>query len=98
MPEDKSEVIGVRQAAELDHGFARNGWTADDVKWLSTGTTLTEVLKLRGGTHIIVSIDMVNNFTLDIDHSFTREQLREAIACDWVDGDFTEANVPLPTE
>jgi hypothetical protein len=55
---DKSiPVMNVRQAAgELDHAFIRNGWSPEDVKWLSTGNTLDEVLSVRRGTHEIVRI------------------------------------------
>jgi len=60
---DKSnnEVMGVRQAGELDHAMARNGWTPDDVKWLSSGDTLRDVLKLRSGTHVIAPIGSVRH-------------------------------------
>jgi len=43
----------VRQAAELDHAFERNGWTSADVKKLSAGDTLFSVLQvIRGEAEI----------------------------------------------
>lgn len=42
-------VMSVRQSAELDHAFQRNGWTAADVKKLSQGRTLADVLRLIKG-------------------------------------------------
>jgi hypothetical protein len=41
--------MSVRQSAELDHAFQRNGWTAADVKKLSQGRTLADVLRLIKG-------------------------------------------------
>ena len=48
-------VMSARQVAEFDHAVERNGGTADDVKWLSSGTTLADVFKLRGGDNVIVT-------------------------------------------
>ncbi|MFA5029959.1 MAG: hypothetical protein WC518_04495, partial [Patescibacteria group bacterium] len=85
--------------AKFVKAFAAAGGTPMILNALAEGDVLLRnIILVWQGTHVIVPVNMVNNFTLDIDHSFTREQLREAIACDWVDGDFTEANVPLPTE
>jgi len=42
-------IMTSRQAAELNHAFERNGWTAEDVKELSKGNTLAKILRdLRG--------------------------------------------------
>lgn len=52
MPND-TFVMSARQSAELDHAFERNGWTPGDVKRLSVGTTLADVLQvLRGNAEI----------------------------------------------
>lgn len=48
MPND-TFVMSARQSAELDHAFERHGWTPADVKWLSSGDTLAEVLQVRRG-------------------------------------------------
>ena len=46
-----TSVMSARQSAELDHAFERNGYTAADVKVLSTGYILKSVLPIvRGGT------------------------------------------------
>jgi len=39
--------MSSRQAAELDYAFERNGWTASDVKKLSAGDTLAQLLPRR---------------------------------------------------
>ena len=60
MPSDKSRpVMFARQAAELDYAFERNGWTPDDVKWLSTGDNLARILEVRRGSAEIKSVEHV---------------------------------------
>jgi hypothetical protein len=49
--------MSVRQGAELDHAFERNGWTADDIKWLSKGDTLSTILGIRNGTAKVVPVE-----------------------------------------
>jgi len=52
MPND-TFVMSVRQSAELDHAFERNGWTPGDVKRLSIGAMLADVLQVvRGNAEI----------------------------------------------
>ncbi|MFA6536495.1 MAG: hypothetical protein WC250_01515 [Candidatus Paceibacterota bacterium] len=46
MCDNKSAIMTTRQAAELDHAFGRNGWTSEDVKKLSAGNTLVQVLRV----------------------------------------------------
>ncbi len=46
--------MSARQSAELDHAFERNGWGAEDVKWLSQGDILASVLEVRRGNATIV--------------------------------------------
>jgi hypothetical protein len=46
-------IMSARQSAELDHAFERNGWTSEDVKWLSTGKNLQDILKIRHGLGIV---------------------------------------------
>ncbi len=53
-------VMSARQSAELDYAFERNGWSAADVKWLSEGTNLTNILKVRHGTMEIVPTPLLN--------------------------------------
>ncbi len=48
MPND-TFVMSSRQAAELDHALGRNGWTPEDVKLLSAGTTLADILQVLCG-------------------------------------------------
>ena len=49
-------VMSSRQAAELDHAFERNGWTAADVKKLSAGDTLAQVLHVvRGNGSVTIA-------------------------------------------
>lgn len=50
-------VMSSRQAAELDHALERNGWTPADVKLLSKGNALTEVLRLVRGDAVIAPCD-----------------------------------------
>ena len=51
---DKS-VMSIRQAAELDHALARNGYTPADIKNLSSGDTLGKILALlRGKAEVLV--------------------------------------------
>lgn len=50
-------VMSARQSAELDYAFERNGWTPDDVKWLSKGKNLASVLAVRRGESKIVPIE-----------------------------------------
>ncbi|MDR3582389.1 MAG: hypothetical protein P4L67_03915 [Candidatus Pacebacteria bacterium] len=49
--------MSIRQGAELDHAFERNGWTAEDVKWLSKGDILAIILRIRQGTAKVVPIE-----------------------------------------
>ncbi len=50
-----SAIMTSRQAAELDHAFERNGYTAEDVKRLSAGDMLARVLPVvRGRAKIVV--------------------------------------------
>ena len=37
-------IMSVRQAAELDHAFERNGWTPSHIKALSSGDMLARIL------------------------------------------------------
>lgn len=54
-------VMSARQAAELDHAFERNGWTPADVKLLSGGDMLIQILPvLRGRVNIIVGKHIVD--------------------------------------
>ncbi len=43
MSDTSRAVMSVRQAAELDHALARNGWKAAEIKKLGAGDTLTRV-------------------------------------------------------
>lgn len=52
-------VMSARQAAELDYGFERHGWTPQDVKWLSSGSVLADLLKVRRGHASIAVIEHV---------------------------------------
>ncbi len=52
-------VMSVRQASELDHAFARNGWTADMVKTLSQGDMLGRVLSVILGDAAIRPIQRI---------------------------------------
>lgn len=57
---DKS-VMSARQAAELDHALGRNGWTSEDVKNLSGGTILAQLLPIIKGEaefRCIVNLDV----------------------------------------
>lgn len=47
-------IMSARQAAELDHAFERNGWESADVKWLSQGSVLANVRKVKLGSASIV--------------------------------------------
>ena len=60
-------VMSVRQAAELDYALARNGWTPEEVKKLSTGNLLSDVREvLRGFAEIAFwrESDMIINFSV----------------------------------
>jgi len=48
-------VMSARQAAELDYAFGRNGWTPADVKALSEGTILSNVLRALHGTATVLA-------------------------------------------
>ena len=50
-------VMSARLAGELDHAFARTGWTPNEVKDLTSGDTLAEYLAVRRGTHRIVEVE-----------------------------------------
>ncbi len=57
---DTSAVMTARQAAELDHAFARHGWTPEEVKILSSGDNLAAVrqvilnrAKIEGVKHLV---------------------------------------------
>lgn len=41
-----SAIMSSRLAAELDHAFERNGWSAEEVKFLSRGKLLAEVRRV----------------------------------------------------
>ncbi|MFA5029744.1 MAG: hypothetical protein WC518_03280 [Patescibacteria group bacterium] len=82
-------------AQVITEAVVAQGGEASDIRFVSQDAYLLEVI---GREIAAVGQRLRSAVALDIDHSFTREQLREAIACYWVDGDFTEANVPLPTE
>ncbi len=43
------DTLDVGQANELKLAFRRAGWTNEDVKWLSEGGILAEVLRVRRG-------------------------------------------------
>ncbi len=72
-------VMSVRQANELDHAFSRHGYKPADVKKLSTGDVLAdvlEVLRLRSeiqpidpDAHLIIDLDadprLVNGATVE---------------------------------
>ncbi len=58
-------VMSSRQSAELDHAFERNGWSSEDVKWLSSGSILADILKIRRGYSEIKPIE--NFIDLDAD-------------------------------
>lgn len=47
-------VMTSRQAAELDHALERNGWTAEEVKQLSSGDTLRALRAIVWGQAEIV--------------------------------------------
>lgn len=54
-----SAIMTSRQAAELDHAFERNGWTAVNVKKASKGDTLARFLDvLLGRAEINYLIDL----------------------------------------
>ncbi len=44
-----SAIMTSRQAAELDHAFERNGWTATDVKKISEGDMLAKLKLVLDG-------------------------------------------------
>lgn len=53
--------MSVRQAGDLDLAFERNGWTAEDVKWLSTGEILADVLRVRKGKFVFTAgVDLID--------------------------------------
>jgi hypothetical protein len=52
-------IMSVRQASELDRAFARNGYTAADVKMLSAGTLLAQVLSVMRGRDKIVEVERI---------------------------------------
>jgi len=54
---DKSAVMSVRQASEFDFALERNGYTADDVKRLSTGDMLAKIRPIVRGHAEIVLIE-----------------------------------------
>lgn len=52
-----SSIMTCRQAAEFDHSLERNGWTAGDVKTLSSGDNLAKVLRyMKSLTEIAVEV------------------------------------------
>ena len=58
---DKS-VMTARQAAELDFAFERNGWNSADVKLLSQGSFLTDILSsLRGKSTVVMPPPVTKN-------------------------------------
>lgn len=56
-----SAIMTSRQAAELDHAFERNGWTAEDVKWLSSNEILAQLLCVRWGLGEIKKVKHIIN-------------------------------------
>ncbi len=50
-------VMSSRLAAELDHAFERNGWSAAEVKLLSQGDKLSRMRDVLRGAGKIVDID-----------------------------------------
>ena len=52
-------VMSVRQAAELDHAFERNGWLPEEVKELSKGTLLGEIRDIIRGYNRIVRVQHI---------------------------------------
>ena len=52
-------VMSVRQADELDHAFERNNWTPEDVKRLSSGTVLSQILPVVRGNANVVAVKHV---------------------------------------
>ena len=50
--------MSARQAAELDHAFARAGWRAEDVKKLSKGSILRDFLDVLHGKKQIQTADL----------------------------------------
>lgn len=52
-------MLDVDQAGELKRAFRRGGWTNAEIKKLSEGTTLAEVLSIVRGTHEIKPIERV---------------------------------------
>lgn len=54
--------MSVRQAAELDHAFERNGWYPPYVKKLCKGDLLKQVLDVLYGRAKIVDVDHIVNF------------------------------------
>jgi len=56
---DKSSGMSVRQAAELDYALVRNGWTPEDIKWLTAGTRLATFLRVCQGDAKIVPIQHI---------------------------------------
>jgi hypothetical protein len=58
-------VMSARQAAELDHAFARNGWTPEEVKKLSAGTMLGDVRGVILGVNEIKPIEHLIDLDAD---------------------------------
>ncbi len=54
--------MSVRQAAELDHALAREGWFPVDIKRLCKGEVLSQVLDVLYGRAKIVAVDHVVKF------------------------------------
>lgn len=57
MSENKDLMLDVSQAAELKLAFRRHGWTNADIKKLSEGKILGDVLKVLKGAAVIKTID-----------------------------------------
>ncbi|MDP2703628.1 MAG: hypothetical protein Q8P01_00105 [bacterium] len=59
------ETLDVGQANELKLAFRKHEWTNEDVKWLSEGNALAEVLRVRRGEAEIREAEHVINCDAD---------------------------------
>lgn len=88
-------VMSARQAAELDHAFERAGFTPQDVKKLSSGNVLTDVLQYLRGTAEFKSITV--STVLDI-LTVDNRSLDELIAAghyDWTNDSITPSKFSI---
>ncbi len=56
MSDTSRAVMSARQAAELDHALARNGWSAAEVKQLCAGHLLAQLRPVLRGTAFITTL------------------------------------------